>query len=180
MKTFHRWMIGLAIVGLCGLVYMEGIYKPESARREYQYQLEQLQPSTHDLYYVLPYKNPYMGNAGNLSNLNRHLPLADLPATFQLYPDQLTAEIRYNTATTQVEEALLKQALIYNATANFALIDNLEGLIFRFTDISYSFTRKQVQSWYDRRFEQLLNEEVWDREVKGKLNQLAVDIETVD
>lgn len=176
MSTINRWIIVLLMVGLCGLIYMEAFVKPGIAKREERYQLEQLDPSTHDLNYVLPYKNKYMGNASNLSNLNRHLPLADLRSTFQLYPDRLTAEIHFDKAAAHVNETLLRRTLIYNATANFALIDNLQGLVFRFTDLSYTFTREEVQSWYGERFEHLLDREVWNREVKGRLDQLAADV----
>lgn len=116
---------------------------------------------------IMPYKNKYMGDSSNTLNLFHHLPLAINDKEFQMYPDELTLEIHYKTSSSEAGaqnceyvtgKSLKKldrerigtkettQALIYNSTAAFALIDNLERIIFRFSDRSYTITRQDVES----------------------------------
>lgn len=75
----------LFLVGAISLTMVEGYLKPEAEAKEEQYRMEQRNPLTHDFENVLPYKHKYMGDAGNLGNLNYHLPLSDIPKTFSFF-----------------------------------------------------------------------------------------------
>ncbi|MBE5397251.1 hypothetical protein HT747_19120 [Brevibacillus borstelensis] len=87
MKSKNIWIVMLFLVGAISLTMVEGYLKPEAEAKEEQYRMEQRNPLTHDFENVLPYKHKYMGDAGNLGNLNYHLPLSDIPKTFQLFPE---------------------------------------------------------------------------------------------
>jgi len=88
-------IIALLLIGLGVLAFIEGYIKPEMRKKEQQYLSEQKDPLTHDFNRLLKFKSRYMGDASNLSNLNLNLPLYEIPRTFQLYPETLTAEINY-------------------------------------------------------------------------------------
>lgn len=173
MKKVNILIIALLVVGICGLALVEGYIRPEMRRREQQYLLEQKDPLTHDFSRLLKFKSRYMGDASNLPNLNYNLPLGDLQITFQLYPETLTAEINYQDALTGIEAELFDRALVYNATANFVLIDNLETLILNFEQDSYTISRRTVESWYGVDLASLQNEARWAEKVQRPLSDRA-------
>lgn len=166
-------ILSLIIIGVIGISSIEFFIKPELNRQEQQYEVEQKNPLTHDFQSVLKYKHPYMGNASNLINLNNHLPLQQIGRTYQLYPETLTAEINYEENSAYIDNTMLKQALLYNVTANFVLIDNLQTLKFNFTDRSYTFTRAAVQQWYSVPLADLQDVEIWKQQVGAKLSDHA-------
>lgn len=172
MTTKTKWILALLIVGLIGFAAIEGWVKPHFEQEELVYQQEQQSPLTHDFSRVLPYQHPYMGNAGNLSNLNIRLPLFDqLTFTFQLYPEEFHAMLIFEKDLDNLDSILRDQAFMYNATANFALIDNLQRLTLQFPDQEYSFSRDQVIAWYGGiELSSLQEEERWDQAVRAQLN----------
>jgi hypothetical protein len=61
------------------------------------------------------------------------------------------------------------KSLIYNSTAAFALIDNLEVVIYHFSDITYRVNRSDVEALYSD-FDNILNETNWKEYVQSPLN----------
>ncbi|GAB6926737.1 hypothetical protein JCM10914A_07200 [Paenibacillus sp. JCM 10914] len=175
MKKRNGLIILLLILGIVGMIYVEGYLKPKAHEETLQYELEQNDPATHDIRRSLKYANQYMGNAGNLSNLNISLPWHDLRRTFQLYPDELTAEIRYQAVAYEQDRQKLKQFLAYNSTANFVMIDNLELLVLEFEDLSFTIQRKDVAAWFiDQSGHNLIDlqhPETWHSEVQTRVQQ---------
>ena len=173
MKKKNILIIALLVVGICGLALVEGYIRPEMRRREQKYLAEQNDPLTHDFSRLLEFKSPYMGDASNLSNLNYHLPLGGLKMKFQLYPEKLTAEITYEDSIAGIETELFERTLVYNATANFVLIDNLEALILNFEQYSYAISRSTVESWYGVNLKTLQDEARWAEEVQRPIYDRA-------
>ena len=68
--------IGLFIVGLVMFGWVQFYYIPKMEAADEQERLEQLEPETHQFSWVLEYKNPYMGSAGNNINLINNLPMS--------------------------------------------------------------------------------------------------------
>ena len=66
-------IIGLFIIGLLMFGWVQFYYLPKMEAADEQEQLEQLEPETHQFGWVLKYKNPYMGSAGNNINLDKQL-----------------------------------------------------------------------------------------------------------
>lgn len=91
------------------------------------------------------YQTEYMGNASNDVQLNDRLPLATIPRTYALHPEKRELIVNYQKPVETVDTDQLKAALVYNATANFALIRNLKSITFHFSDGSYHATRNEVQ-----------------------------------
>lgn len=170
MKARNNIIIGLALIGIIFFGVVQGIIIPQKNQKEQQYIINQQEPTTHDFDSVLKYKHEYMGNAGNLMNLFYSLPLNNLERTYQLYPDTLTAEINFKDKLTNNVENKGYKALIYNASAAFSLIDNLEIIYFNFEDVSYKVTKKDIEKWYGRDAATLAEKDIWKQNVQSKLN----------
>ena len=173
MKKINIAIVVLLVIGVIGITLVEAYLKPERRRQEQQYMLEQADPLTHDFAGVLRFKSMYMGDNSNFINLNAALPLQDIERTFVLHPDTLTAEIFYRKKAALLDQDLLKRALIYNSTANFTLIDNLEVLTIHFEGTTYTITREALDRWYGVRLSGLQDESVWGKEVQRHLQDPA-------
>lgn len=172
MRRLTRTLLALLTVAIALFLYMELSYIPEQEAQRERYAAEQLDPLTHHVEAVLPYRHKYMGNASNLFQLFGHLPLQDLRHTFQLYPEELTAELIYEAPATEVEQVAMQRSLIYTSVAAFALIDNLEQIRYRFPDHVYTVDRPTAEDRYGP-LEPLLDPERWHSEVQAPLRDEA-------
>lgn len=167
-----NWLIiVLLLIGIGSIVAVEGFIKPKAQEQAIQYEAEQDNPLTHDIRNSLEFASPYMGDASNLMNLNTSLPMRDIGRTFQLYPEQLAAELRFQARAGDLQEEKLKQLLVYNSTANFVMIDNLQKLIFTFEDQVFTIQRDEVESWYGSKasLASLRDAATWEKEVQSRL-----------
>ncbi|KOP66934.1 hypothetical protein AMS62_18080 [Bacillus sp. FJAT-18019] len=179
----RNWLIiMLCLIGIGSIVAVEGFIKPRAQEQAIQYEAEQNDPLTHDIRKSLEFASPYMGNASNLINLNASLPMRDIGRTFQLYPEQLTVELRFQARAGDLQEEKLKQLLVYNSTANFVMIDNLEKLIFTFEDQVFTIRRDEVESWYGSKVSlaSLRDAATWEKEVQSRLGDSNYVSEYVD
>lgn len=192
MKSLNSWIIGLLAGGLVLFGVLQFGVIPRDKAAKAQYGREQLEATTHDVNAVLPYKSKYMGDASNTMNMFGHLPLGATERTFQLFPEQLTVQVEYKDTALNVGKANIdrkiaagltvpapeqtdkayrdevKKSLIYNSTVAFSLIDNLEGLIYQFTDVSYTVSRKDVRALHPD-WERLLDKGNWLEQVQSPL-----------
>lgn len=163
-------VVTLLVLGCALCVAVYGIVIPKMEEEREAKIVRQQHPLTHDLQEVLKYRHPYMGNAGNLSNLFYHLPLQKWKTMLQLHSDHLIADIHYSPSMLEEDRELLQQSLIYNATAAFALIDNLQTLRFVIGDETITIERVHVERWYGVKASTLLELSRWQAEVQEKLN----------
>jgi len=170
MKTRNIIIIILTIIGITLFGIIQGIVIPQKAQNEQQYISEQKDPLTHDFKNVIKYKNKYMGNSSNIINLFRSLPLNDIRMSFELFPDTLTVEVNYKETVLGIGENKVNKALIYNSTAAFALIDNLEAINYKFTGASYKVSRSETEKWYGAKLSTLTEKDVWNKEVQSSLD----------
>jgi hypothetical protein len=170
MKTRNRIIIILMVIGITFFGIVQGIVIPRNAHNKQQYISEQKDPLTHDFNSVIKYKNKYMGNASNLGNLFHTLPLNDIGMSFELFPNSLTLELNYKENVLNIGESRVNKALIYNSTAAFALIDNLEAINFNFTGASYKVSRSETEKLYGVKLSTLTEKDVWKKEVQSKLS----------
>nr|WP_154984572.1 DUF4825 domain-containing protein [Paenibacillus xylanexedens] len=173
MNGKNRWIVFLFIIGLLGLVVVEGFVNPKIAADQSRYEAEQNSPLTHDFTALAKYQNAYMGNFSNLSHLNQNLPLHEQLDGYQLFPETLTAQINYSLNTDEMDAVQLDRILVYNALANFVLIDNLEQVVYQFKDTRVVFDRKLAQQWAGTELKALQKPERWDSIVREKLVQPA-------
>jgi hypothetical protein len=171
VKTRNKIIIFLIIIGIISYAIVDGVIIPKINENKQQYIAEQQNPSTHDIESILKYKNKYMGNASNTINLFHSLPLSNVGTTFQMFPDQLTTEVNYQETVSNIGTLKVQRALIYNATAAFALIDNLKSLNFKFDGpSSFKVNRKDIEKWYGEKSSSLLSENTWKVKVQTRLD----------
>ncbi|KXH87137.1 DUF4825 domain-containing protein [Sporosarcina sp. HYO08] len=128
----------------------------------------QQDPEQHEFEKVLSFENDYMGNASNISNLFGALPLHQYKGTLALNPEHLSLTMNYEVSTDELQ-GKAEQAVIYNTTAAFVLIHNLEEIEMHFQDHSYIVTRENVAQWFGNDFQALLDPEVFKKEVQTPL-----------
>jgi hypothetical protein len=169
MKVRNRMIICLAIIGivLCFIVY--GIIIPREHQKKAEYIADQKHSITHELESILKYKNEYMGNFSNIAHLFSNLPLNDIPRSFELFPDKFTVEVNYEESIKNIDEEQLDKDLIYNSIAAFALIDNLEGVNYNFTDSTYKFLRSDVEKFVGEDLSSILTVDEWKVKIKDRL-----------
>ncbi|MFC6464839.1 DUF4825 domain-containing protein [Marinilactibacillus sp. GCM10026970] len=183
-KIKDYWILGLFIAGIAVFCWIQLMVLPERHQAEERYAQEQLSPLTQDFNYIAEYESDYLGDNSNTFNLFRSLPMTQDEMTFQLYPEELGVEIHYpttlnesahSTITTdrdneygQKEENIAYRALLYNTTAAFALIKNINQLTFEFQDSRFDFKRSDFESMYSN-LDQLLDEDTWIQKVQQPL-----------
>lgn len=165
MKKTFRLILVLVVIALVGtLATIQKQRKMEADR------MMRANALGHEIESVLKYKSQYMGDASNISELNRNLPLFDIERTNEIDSKNLKYTIKYEDRVFNIGEYRVKSNLIYNATANFALIDNLEAIEFYFEDVSYTLSRQNIVDWYGDDISSLLKKEVWAERVQSKLS----------
>lgn len=183
-KNKNMWIMVLLLIGFVGFIWIQLVVLPNKNQAEERYAKEQLNPLTQDFNYIAKYESDYLGDNSNTFNLFRSLPMTQDEMTFQLYPEELGVEVHYpttlsesthSTITTdkdneygQDEVLIAHRTLLYNATAGFALIKNMDQLTLEFQDNVFEFKRSDVESKYSN-LDQLLDENMWTQEVQQPL-----------
>lgn len=67
----------------------------------------------------------------------------------------------------------LERILVYNAIANFVMIDNLEQVVYQLENTSYTLHRESAQQWAGTELKKLQNLELWNSIVREKLVETA-------
>ncbi|MCZ2257929.1 DUF4825 domain-containing protein [Sporosarcina sp. G11-34] len=158
--------IGLLIVGLLLFGWVQVYYLPKIDALAEQKQLEQLEPETHHFSSMLEYANLYMGNSGNNTNLVNNLPMSDVFRLYEQNPDEFTFRINYDETVEGVGKERVEKSILYNATAIFTLIENMEIVEFSFVDDIYTVTRKRVNEWFDEDVSTFNDELVFEEKVQ--------------
>ncbi|MCM3078772.1 DUF4825 domain-containing protein [Brevibacillus invocatus] len=169
MNRRNKAILFLLVIGVVLYGVIQGVVIPANEEKAVRYQLDQQKHMTHDLKSILPYKSKYMGDASNVINLFFHLPLNHLNRTYQLDSEQFKVEIKYQTEEREKSQEEVKQALLYNALAAFALIDNLQTLEFQFPSVTYQTSREQMEQVFGKPLADLLTEQQW-KEIQEKWN----------
>ncbi|WP_277583993.1 DUF4825 domain-containing protein [Psychrobacillus antarcticus] len=156
-------VVGIAFVLLLGVVSVLS----NNQKQVEQEDMEQLSVETHNFKKVLAYENEYMGNNSNITNLFNNLPLSNYRDLVELEPDSHTVVVNYNASGDE-------KTVIYNATAAFVLIKNLELVDMRFSDQSYVITRENVEQWFGDDFEKLIDPVLFKQKLQNPLMDSTV------
>ncbi|WP_181150796.1 DUF4825 domain-containing protein [Paenibacillus sp. PCH8] len=157
------------MLGIIGLVIVEGFVNPKIEAKQDQYEAEQQNPLTHDFTVLAKYRSPYMGDHSNLSHLNQALPLREKLNGYQLYPETFTAQVNYSLDTREMDAEELKRILVYNAVANFVMIDNLEQVVYQFENTSHTLSRQAARQWTTTELTNLQKLDLWNSTVRDRL-----------
>ena len=169
MATRNRAIVALIVVGLLLSGWVYGYVMPRLERSRVQYWADQEDPLTHSFDRIARYQSPYMGDASNLGNLFSALPLGSVNRSLRLLPEALTVHVIYEERVSSIGHEKVERSLIYNATAAFGLIDNLETVVFTFGDRSYEVHRVDMEAWYGANLASLASEDVWAEQVQDNL-----------
>jgi len=153
-----RLVVGIALVLLIGVFYVLSNNQKQVEKED----VKQLSVETHNFNKVLAYENDYMGNNSNITNLFNKLPLSNHKYLVELEPNTFTAVINYNKSSDD-------KTVIYNTTAAFVLIKNLEVMDMRFSDRSYVMTRENVEQWFGDDFDRLIDPIIFKDKVQNSL-----------
>jgi hypothetical protein len=179
MKTRNRIIIVLLAFGIALFAAIEFFVIPHQNAENTKYAAAQQEPSTHDLNTILKYRNKYMGNFSNTINLFYHLPLSNAGMNFQLYPDTLTLEVNYKDTVWNIGKEKVNRSLIYNSTAAFALIDNLQSIVYNFPGETYRVNRADVEKLYSN-FSTIIQKVNWYKYVQEPLKNLQYTDDTAE
>ena len=134
----------------------------------------QQDPATHKFEDVTMFEDPYMGDNSNMINLFGTLPLNEQKGTLEMDPDTFSLIVHYNTTAAELGKKA-EQAVIYNTTAAFTLIGNLQTVEMRFEDKSYAVTRENVEHWFGTTLVDFKDPEEFKEKVQEKLKKEDID-----
>ena len=134
----------------------------------------QQDPTTHKFEEVTSFEDPYMGDNSNMINLFQSLPLNDHKGTLEMDSDMFSLIVHYNTTAAELGRKA-EQAVIYNTTAAFTLIGNLQIVEIRFEDKSYTVTRENVEQWFGTTLVDFKDPEEFKGKVQEKLEKEDID-----
>ncbi|MFJ5714443.1 DUF4825 domain-containing protein [Neobacillus sp. NPDC093127] len=169
MNKLGKLIAALLAVGIGLFIVVQFIIIPKQNAADEQYVIDQRRPLTHDLENIIPYRFLYMGNASNMINLFNHLPLNEVEKDFELKSDAFTIIVHYHQSVSEIGTSLVNQSIIYNSTAAFALIRNLEKIEYSFPDQSFEVKRKNVEGLYDEFYKLTKSKTVWEKQVRNPL-----------
>lgn len=168
MDKQRKIMIALLIIGVPLFIWIQFFEVPNKARIGEE-KLQQ-NPNTHVFEKVTKYESPYMGDASNLGNLLNELPLNDYKDGIELDSEALILSVNYDVNTTDIED-ILKQSIIYNSTAMFALVENLQQMNMQFKNQTYIVTRDRVETWFGMTLVDFKDPEVFQEKVQSKFKE---------
>ena len=135
----------------------------------------QQDPTTHQFEKVQQYEQKYMGDASNIGQLFEALPLGNYKGTFEMEPEDFFLNMNY-LSTSEIPKEKIKQAVLYNTTATFVLINNLEEIEMSFDDESYVVRKENVVEWFGEPITELKNPQAFMEKIQDQL--LIEDIDT--
>lgn len=154
------------MIGVLLFIWIQFFVGPNKVEKEERMQQD---PETHNFEKVLPYEDAYMGNASNIGNLFGALPLNQYRGTYEMDSELFSLVMNYNTSTLGYED-IVKRSVIYNTTAAFTLIGNLEEVEMHFQNKPYIVTRENVEKWFGTTLIDLKDPLIFKERVQDKLN----------
>lgn len=165
----RRMLIGLLILIAIPLYVWIQYYEIPNKAKMGDANLQQ-GPLTHNFTEVLRFENQYMGDASNLNGLFEALPLYQKKGPIELDTNALSVTVEYQTAASDLGTKA-EQAVLYNSTAAFVLIGNLQQVDMRFSDTTFLVTRANAEKWFDHNLSELKKPETFKKEVQQPLQK---------
>ena len=129
---------------------------------------------------IIKYKNKYVGNNSNDSNLISSLPLAEYGYSFEIDTNNLGLTINYHITDWYINENYyLEKSIVYNSVSIFSLIDNVKYIKYNFSGKTYEVKRTDLEKYfpnYNLITKDGINKEAFNKYLEAKIN----DTEFVD
>lgn len=142
---------------------------PAKERKQKEYEARQQDALTHDITSIEDYRTPYIGDAVNATQLFAKLPLGKVEKKYEIDSENGILTVSYLDTVWNIGESKVQQDLFYNTVATMASIDNLDGITYKFSGDSFSFTREQIEAIFGKDLSNLLEKEIWEEEVQSKI-----------
>ncbi|RKD25720.1 DUF4825 domain-containing protein [Ammoniphilus oxalaticus] len=124
---------------------------------------------------LFEFKDAYVGNASAVGNIVSRLQKADHFKGFELKTEEEPYGIILNYDMDESDKNG-KEAVIYNATFLFALIQNVDWITFHFHDREYTITKEKFKNWLGEDMREFRSEE----ELKSLIQKQVGDEEKVN
>ena len=167
MKGMRKRNIAIVVLFMIGMILAAAAIfgTHEIGRQKSKQWNEQFSITGNQWNLIKNYQSQYMGDSSNIVGLFYHLPLGSEKMTYQIDSEAFIFEIDYTQGLAQVGihnhnvsreknfsekkdrkrgENEAYQAMVYNSVLAFSLIDNLQGIRFRFKDHCFFATRERV------------------------------------
>lgn len=161
-------MISILIVGIPLFIWIQFFEVPNKVKLGEEKM--QQDPKTHTFENVIKYESMYMGDASNINNLLNDLPLNEYKESIELDTDDLTLFVDYEVDAMEIEEKI-QQSVIYNSTATFALVENLEKMDMKFQNETFTISRDRVEKWFGMTLVDFKDPEVFQEKVQEQLSE---------
>lgn len=170
MNKKNKIIVTLISVAVVLFVVIQFVIVPANEKRQNEYAVNQTDSLTHDYTVIENYKNPYIGDSTNVSQLFYALPLNDVPMKFEIDSEDCTLTVYYLETVWNIGEDKVHRDLIYNTVAAMAAIDNLKAITYEFSGTQYSYTREQIEKIFKTPLSSLLSEDIWEESLQNNLN----------
>ena len=167
MKGMRKRNIVIVVLFMMGMILAAAAIfgTHEFGRQKSKQWNEQFSITGNQWNLIKNYQSQYMGDSSNIVGLFYHLPLGSEKLTYQIDSEAFVFEIDYEQGLAQVGihnhnvskeknynekkdrkkgEREAYQAMIYNSVIAFSLIDNLQGIRYRFKDHCFFITRERL------------------------------------
>lgn len=165
-------IVVLIVAAILLSVLIVGKWIPHREQMEQEYLEQQTDALTHDIACIEQFRNPYMGNASNTTQIFGWLPLCDVPKTFELDSDARIVFVKMEQNAQEIGEEKVRRDVVYAAVAAMASIDNLEGVTFVFPDETDTVMRTKAKAILGEPLADLLSADVWKTQVQEKLTDM--------
>lgn len=143
---------------------------PNNRAKEADYARKQTDALTHDISVIDNYVSPYIGDANNICGLFEVLPLNNVSMKLEINSEKCALTVNYLDTVWNIGEEKAYRDLVYNSVAAMAAIDNLSTITYNFSGASYYFERTGIENVFGSPLSELLQQDIWNKEVQEKLN----------
>ena len=117
---------------------------------------------TYDVEKIIEYKNTKLTDAANVGNILKNLPYSKYMSGYVLRVSSKPYELIINYE----ELSTSKTSFENSSIALFALIDGLELITYKLSDITYMFSKEEIENLVQRELSEYVdNKELWKKEV---------------
>ncbi|MHC8517395.1 DUF4825 domain-containing protein [Sporosarcina sp. ITBMC105] len=169
----RRMIIGLLILLVVPIYIWIAYFEIPDKAKVGEEKLQQ-DPLTHDYEKMLSFRTTYMGDASNTNAFFEALPLNEHKGTVEMDLNRFYLLVHYPIATSDLD-GIAEQAVIYNTTAAFVLIGNLQEIELKFQDQSFKVTRDRVEKWFGDDFTTLSEPSNFKEKVQQRLDDSSLN-----
>lgn len=170
MSKKNKIIIGLVTIAAILFCVIQFGVIPANQNKQAEYEKNQNDALTHDISAIEDFKNPYVGNATNTTQLFYALPLNQIAMKFQINSEECSLTVNYLDTVWNIGEEKTHRDLVYNSVAAMAAIDNLNAITYEFSGDSFSFNREQLEAVFGSPLSDLLDKDVWSEKVQSQMN----------